>query len=91
MSIDALKAHLNIDHDADDALLTAKLEAAQAFIDSYTGTSNTFLHNPVAGEAVLQLAAAWYEQREAVAFGNSYVVPFGVHEMLAPLRYWSAF
>lgn len=36
-------------------------------------------------EAILQLAALWYEQREAAAIGVSVApIPFGVHDLLRP-------
>ncbi len=93
MTLDELKAHLNLDHDADDVLLVGKLTAAQVWVGTYIGTPLTSLQAIPANvsEAVLQLAASWYEQREAVAFGNAWTVPFGVHELLAPARTWSAF
>jgi len=43
----------------------------------------------VVTQAVLMLAAFWFETREAAQVGgNPYTVPFGVHDLLQPLRQW---
>lgn len=82
-----LKAQLNLDHDLDDALLTHKLDVAEAWIASFIGTP---LPDPIPApitEAALQLAAFWYVQREAASFGvTTMAVPFGVHDLLRPYR-----
>lgn len=84
-----LKAQLNLDHDLDDALLAHKITAAetycQAFIGPYNGGSGTALFK----QAVLMLAAYWYEQRESASDVTMRPVPFGVHDMLQPLRQWA--
>ncbi len=84
-----LKAQLNIDHDLDDALLTHKLAAAEEWIGAHIGRALTEI-DPLPAtltEAALQLAAHWYEQREAAVFGLSgAMIPFGVHELLASHR-----
>ncbi|MDD9730452.1 head-tail connector protein [Mameliella sp. AT18] len=86
-SITLLKAQLNLDHDLDDALLLHKLDAAETWAASFIGAA---LADPVPApvtEAVLQLAAHWYENREAVAYGGSGApIPFGVVELLRPYR-----
>lgn len=78
-----LKAQLNIIGDHDDALLAHKLAAAEAWIAKYTGDP---LPDPVPAdvtEAVLMLAAHWYEAREAVSFASPFAIPFGVHDLLS--------
>ncbi|PZX46353.1 head-tail connector protein [Cereibacter changlensis] len=78
-----LKAQLNLDHDLDEALLAHKLAAADAWIAKHTG--QPFPEDAPADltEAALQLAAFWYEQREAASFGLATApVPFGVYELL---------
>lgn len=88
LSLALLKAHLNVDHDLDDVLLDHKLAAAEEYVVStiepiYLGGT---LPAPVT-EAILQLAALWYEQREAVAIGVSVApIPFGVHDLVRPYR-----
>lgn len=88
LQINLLKQQLNIDpgFDLDDDLLSHKLDAAQSWIASYIGVP--FDPNEAAQvEAALQLAAHWYEQREAALFGSQgRVIPFGVHELLSPFR-----
>lgn len=94
-SLNLLKSQLNLDHDRDDALLAHKLAAAEAWIVKHTGCNGgTYspdwsLNDPPADviEAALQLAAYWYEQREAASFGVSMnAIPFGVYELLQSYR-----
>ncbi|WP_370213455.1 head-tail connector protein [Roseovarius sp.] len=76
-----LKSQLNLDHEIDDALLAHKLAAAEVWIANYTGTP--FATNDAAQtEAALQLAAYWYEQREAAFEGGIKAIPFGVRDLL---------
>lgn len=84
--ITLLKSQLNIDHDLDDVLLAHKLDAAEIWIGKHTGIP--FVANDAAlTEAALQLAAYWYEQREAASFGiNTAPVPFGVRDLLSSYR-----
>lgn len=96
-----LKAQLNFTDDigeADDALLNAKIEAAQNHIERLLGfrIAERFGGEdqepvpPALAEAVLQLAAWWYEQREAVNVGNIVnQVPFNVTEIVSEYREWS--
>ena len=87
--IKLLKAQLSMspETDYDDALLEHKLSTAGAWIASYIGTP---LPDPVSApitEACIQLAAYWFQQREAVSFGVSMQpVPFGIRELLSPYR-----
>ena len=87
-SLTLLKQHLNVDHDLDDALLAHKLAAAEAWV--LGGVEPTYAVDPLPApvtEAILQLAALWYEQREAAAIGVSVAaIPFGVHDLLRPYR-----
>ena len=81
-----LKLQLNLDHELDDALLAHKLDAAEIWIGHYTGVP--FVAGDAAlTEAALQLAAYWYEQREAASFDTSTKpVPFGVRDLLDSYR-----
>lgn len=80
-----VRAHLNLEPDpADDALLTHYLDAAEAWVSGYIGTP--FAASPLATQAVLMLAAHQFENREAVTFGNPYSLPFGIHDLLSPLK-----
>ena len=84
-----LKAQLSMSPGAsfDDPLLDHKLSTAQTWVANYIGTP---LPDPVPAtitEACIQLAAYWFQQREAVSFGVSMQpVPFGIRELLSPYR-----
>ena len=84
-SLTLFKAQLNLDHDLDDALLDHKLAAAEYWIEQHIG-SDFLATNPVMTEAALQLAAYWYESREAVSDGRLLPAPFSVHALLNSLR-----
>lgn len=84
MNLTDLKKHLNITTDEDDALLTQKLDAATAFIGEFV--IDGALDNASVQEAILQLAAHFYENREATTPGSLREAPFGVWDLLAPFR-----
>ena len=79
-----LKAHLNPASDEDDALLTDKLAAASAWIAAHVDEDS--IEEAAVQEATLQLAATFYEQREAIAPGELQVVPFTVWDLIEPYR-----
>jgi hypothetical protein len=79
----------------DDLLLDQKIQAAQQHIERLLGfkIEETFGGQdqdpvpPVLVEAVCQLAAWWYEQREAAVTGTIVnEVPFSVREIVAEFR-----
>lgn len=80
-----LKSQLNLEHDLDDALLAHKLAAAELWAGSHMGVPFD-VTNAAQVEAVLQLAAYWYEVRESAADLYLRPAPFGVYELLAPYR-----
>lgn len=86
-----LKAHLNIISDADDDLLTGKIAAAEGWIAAFTGADwppNAQV-NEALKEAIRQLAAHLYENREATLVGiTAQDMPFGLLDLLAPFRAW---
>lgn len=85
-----LKAHLNLTTDTDDALLTKKIAAAEAWIVKYTGEEMPEVVEDDLKEAVRQLAAHLYENREATLIGiTASELPFGLLDLLAPYRAWS--
>lgn len=91
VSLALLKSQLNLTGTDDDALLSHKIAAAQAWIEDQIGVAFADLDPLPASidEAVLQLAAHWYEQREAVLIGiSANEVPFGVRELIASSRVW---
>jgi uncharacterized phage protein (predicted DNA packaging) len=80
-----LKSQLNIDHNHDDDLLAHKLAAAEIWIANYTGVPFD-ADNAAQTEAALQLAAYWYEQREAAFEGSAKPIPFGVRDLLESFK-----
>lgn len=81
-----LKSHAVVEHDLDDALLQHKLAAAEQWITNHIG-SPFVAGEPAMTEAALQLAAFWYEQREAVGIDVTLrPAPFGVHELLSSFK-----
>ncbi|MBE7183439.1 MAG: phage gp6-like head-tail connector protein [Methylobacterium mesophilicum] len=88
VSLGALKAQLQIDFDDFDTLLQSKLDAAEAWAENFMGCSIYDFGSPLPAdiqEAVLQLAAHWYVNREATLVGlNAAMMPFGVISLLSP-------
>lgn len=80
-----IRAHLNLDDDADDDLLTHYGNVAALWVAAYTGQAYDPA-NALMVQAALLLVGAQYESREAVTFSNPYAVPFGVHDLLSPLK-----
>lgn len=80
---------------ADDALLTAKIDAAQAYIDrllgfkieeTFGGADQDPVPEPLR-EAVMHLAAWWFEQREAAIVGTIVApAPHSLAEIIAEYR-----
>lgn len=87
-----LKAHLNVTTDADDDLIAGKIAAAEDWIAQFTG-ADWPPADPVPDalkEAIRQLAAHLYENREASLIGvTAQQLPFGLLDLLAPYRAWA--
>lgn len=99
VTLGMIKEHLSFTEDigsVDDALLEDKMDAAQNYIERLLGfkIADTFGGEgqeevPIAlYEAILQLAAWWYENREA-AGPVVREVPFGVREIINEFRDWT--
>ncbi|EAQ23231.1 head-tail connector protein [Roseovarius sp. 217] len=96
-----LKGHLAFTDDigmVDDAMLQQKLNAAQNHVERLLGFQIEECFGgddqepipPCLIEAVLQLAAWWYEQRETALVGATATeVPFGVREIVTEYREFS--
>ncbi len=84
----AAKAHLNVTIDADNTLIGDKLAAAKAFVAAYTASDPDSGTAPApVREAVLQLTAHLYENREASLVGiTAQHLPFGFLDLLANYR-----
>lgn len=80
-----IRAHLVIDHDEDNDLLTHYGNVAAMWVSAYTGQPFDAT-NSLMVQAALLLVATQYESREAVTFSNAYQLPFGVHDLLSPLK-----
>lgn len=93
LNVDDLKAHLNITDDADDDLIAAKIEAAEAWIGKFIGHAlddeDEFPDGcpaPVQ-EAIRQLVGHLYSNREATLIGiGAEVLPLGIFDLLGPFR-----
>ncbi len=81
-----MKAHLGITLETDDDLVDGKIEAAQASIEQLLGYEIETEFATVPGdlkEAVRQLAAHFYENREASVVGISVsLLPLGVRDIV---------
>jgi uncharacterized phage protein (predicted DNA packaging) len=83
------KAHLNVTFDTDDALITAKLAAASDWVAIYTGAEITDSTPKPVNEAILQLTAHLYANREASLIGMvGQSLPMGFLDLLEPYRAW---
>ena len=92
ITLSDLKAHLNITFDTDDALIGGKIAAAESWIATFTG-ADWPPANPIPDalkEAIRQLAAHLYENRECSLIGvTSQELPFGLLDLLTPYRAWA--
>lgn len=92
ISVEDAKSHLNITTDADDALITGKIEAAEAWISRWLETPLAEMTEVPADlkEAVRLLVGHLYENREATLIGlTAEEVPFGVWDIINQHRAWS--
>lgn len=80
-----IRAHLVIDHADDDQLLTHYGNVAATWIAAYTGQPFD-PDNALMTQSALLLVGQMYESREAITFSNQYMLPFGVTDMLSPLK-----
>lgn len=89
LQIADLKQHLNIVSNDDDALVGNKIAAAEAWIGQFIGTALVDfdpLPEPLK-EAVRQLVAHLYENREATLIGISMAdVSPGMFDLMRPYR-----
>jgi len=101
VTVSQLKEQINFSDDlgaADDALIDRKIAAAQDHVerllgfkieDVYGGQTQETIP-PSLIEAVCQLAAHWYENREASLIGvGAQELPMGVADIVRNYRQWS--
>lgn len=80
-----IRAHLNLEDDRDPELLTHYANVAEMWIQAFTGQPYDD-DNALMVQVALLLVAHQYEAREAVTFASPHQLPFGVHELLSPLK-----
>lgn len=85
LPITLVKSHLVIDHTEDDDLLNHYGNVAEAWVAAYTGVPFD-ASSALMMQAALLMIAHQYEAREAITFSNAYQLPFGVHDLLSPLK-----
>ncbi|WCR09583.1 phage gp6-like head-tail connector protein [Paracoccus stylophorae] len=85
LPLSLIRAHLVIDHDQDDQILTHYGNVSAMWISAYTGQPFD-PDNALMAQAALLLVAQMYETREAITFSNQYMLPFGVLDLLSPLK-----
>lgn len=93
LTVEALKAQLNIDGDDDNAILGRLLPAATKHVERVLGyalTDTDKLPNGAPEDlehAVLMVAAHWYENREATLVGlTAQEIPFGAAQIIGEHR-----
>jgi uncharacterized phage protein (predicted DNA packaging) len=103
IDLDEIKAQLRIDDSDNDDVLERKIEAAQGHLERLLGFKLDATTYPTIGdvafpetvpaplrECVCQLAAHWYENREAVTFGDTgQPLPIGINDVVTEFRNWS--
>jgi uncharacterized phage protein (predicted DNA packaging) len=96
VTLDDMKAHLGIIDDADDGLISTKIDAAQAHLESLLGYEiATEFASPLVvpadlTEAVMRLCAHYFENREATVVGiSASELPMGVWETVSNRRHYS--
>jgi uncharacterized phage protein (predicted DNA packaging) len=97
VSLAEIKQQLRIDHDDDDALLTRKIASAQDHLERLLGfkIENTYGGEsqdpvpPAMVECVSQLAAHWYENREATMPDAPELLPLSVYDVVSEYRNYS--
>lgn len=89
LTLSDAKAHLNVTTDDDDALITSKLATATEWVALYTGADITDAAPKPVNEAILQLTAHLYANREASLIGvTAQSLPMGFLDLLEPYRAW---
>jgi len=92
VTVEQLRQQLNLDPGIeDDAFLAGKIGAAESWIEAFIGEPLADM-DPMPGairEAILQLSAHLFSNREAVLVGvSAQPVPFGVVDLIRPWRVW---
>ncbi|MBA1139361.1 head-tail connector protein [Mesorhizobium neociceri] len=86
VSLDDQKAHMRVDFNDDDAQIQAQIDGAQAHLEQLLGYTIEEEFEVVPTDlvqAVMQLAANWYENREATSGDVPGVLPLGIGTLFA--------
>ena len=97
ITLDEIKLHCRIDHDADDSLLEKYKDAAREATSKYISrplydtsvpddAEDGIVINRAMELAMLLMVAHWYAHRESVSETSMSEVPHGVHALLQPYR-----
>jgi uncharacterized phage protein (predicted DNA packaging) len=94
VDLETVKQQLGVTLDLDDEMITRKIAAAQDHIERLLGykIAEEFPNAvpPSLAECVCQLAAHWYENREATVVGvSAQTLPLGVQDIVREYRGWS--
>lgn len=87
-----LKRHLNVDYDEDDTYIGDLYDVAcssvslylQAPLDDYRDSDGKLVAS--IRHAIRLLVGNWYANREGVAFASATELPYGVAQLLTPLK-----
>ena len=92
-SLTLFKSHIRVDFSDDDALLQHLLESATDIIVRGTNRTSDELLKMGDGtlpqplqQAIMMLAAHWYNQPEAAAGTQMAAVPYGIEALTKPYR-----
>ncbi len=91
VTLDQLKAHLNITDTTDDIYLTDILTEAVAYVEGFVGPLSAFTPAPPAdlARAIKLLCGHWYESREAATAGADVIeVPLSFWDVVNQHRSW---
>lgn len=90
VSLSLMKSHINVTGSTDDVLIDHYVDAAEAMITAQLGEGADTIPVVTMDQAVMMLAAHWYENREAVVVGLSTAfLPMGVAEIIREFRSYS--
>lgn len=80
------KAHLRVDFDDHDAVITALIDAAEDYLGRIGCPVDTDPIAPTVQQASLLLIGHWFDNGSTVDSGTSHEVPFSVSALVASVR-----
>lgn len=92
VTVEELRAQSNIPDFGEDEYLSSLIETAEASVEEYiqqpltNKTDESGKLNPMLKHAIKILAATFYDNREAVSFGQPNPVPYTLDFLLLPHR-----